>query len=128
MDEGGGPKCSYTREARIKGKQKASFNLKLNKNNKRKLDQRLDKGTKAKYQPRLAKQSANQKYKVQIKRQNAKLKIQKHIPLGTGERQEQRGNRQEQGQTGADKYNDRTRSAGKTQTKYTHNNNKTRTR
>ena len=48
MEIGVGPKCSYTRGARIKGKQKASFNLKLNKNNTKELDQSLDKGTKAK--------------------------------------------------------------------------------
>ena len=62
------------------GKQKASFNLKLNKNNKRELDQKLDKTDKSKVATKLAKQSANQKYKVQIKRQTAKLKVQKQIP------------------------------------------------
>ena len=44
-----------------------SFNLKLNKNNKRELDQKLDKRDKSKAATEIAKQSANQKYKVQIK-------------------------------------------------------------
>ena len=67
------------------GKQRQTLNL--NKNNKRELDQR----DKSKVATKIAKQSTNQKYKVQIKskvqikRQNAKLKSKNtyHGELGT---------------------------------------------
>ena len=68
------------------GKQKASFYLKLNKNNKRELDQKTrQKGQKQSIATKIAKQSENQKYKVQIKKQSAKPKSKNtyHGELGT---------------------------------------------